>query len=51
MAQTVGAFLASQELSEYEAAFEDEGWDSLSALLKICDEDFATLRSSLLMSR
>ena len=43
MAETVVTFLAAHELSMYAAAFDEHGWDSLSALRDISDADLVQL--------
>lgn len=39
MAADVPSFLAEHELSQYAAAFEENGWDSIAALRDISDAD------------
>ena len=43
MTQTLADFLAAAELSTYEAAFREEGWDSVAALRDLSVFDFEQL--------
>ena len=49
MAADVPSFLAEHELSQYAAAFEDNGWDSITALRDISDADLEVLEKDVAM--
>ena len=49
MPETVGDFLKEHSLSKYADAFEEHGWDSLSYLQAISDDDLKQLIADVAM--